>query len=449
MLADAGIPLELMPRTAPLDPLDSAFCSPEELAGRPIDARSNVFSLGVLLRTTLRASANGSGKVPEAAESVIERATAARPEKRYPGPKDFMIAAAAALDVQVRVRPERNAEGVPAPPEPLPEPEPAPKRPRQARDRPQRAKPGPVLKEAPPAEPAPSSRAPSKARGRAPEPVAERRSMPVPPRRRLRGRSRPRLRMPQLSLPSLPRLSLPSPRRVRLNLAGVPRPRPPRLSLRAILRDYVRLPALAAKRVRSEPSMRALGVAVALATCVIGGLLLAKLVDGDQDGGAQISSAALSVQLPDGWDTTKVEPEPSIALSAPVAAAPLGESGTGLVAGRVEDPAELDKRLSAESTQRTEVTLGRLEAWRYSGLEPEQGLAAVAYLAPTSDGSVLVICHARRPVAPERLRECEAIASTIVLRGARPAALASVGEGRARGERRDGQAPRRAPGRPP
>ena len=233
VLADTGIPLELMPRTAPLDSLDSAFCSPEELAGRPIDARSNVFSLGVLLRTTLRASANGSGDVPEAAERVIERATAARPEKRYPSPKDFMIAAAAALDVQVRVRPERNAERLEARPEQVPEPEPAPKPPRQARHRPQRAKPRPVPKEAPPAEPAPSSRAPSDARGRAPEPVAERRSHPVPPRPRLRGRSRPRLRMPRARLPALPRLSLPSMPRLRLNLAGVPRPRPPRLPPRA------------------------------------------------------------------------------------------------------------------------------------------------------------------------------------------------------------------------
>jgi hypothetical protein len=112
-----------------------------------------------------------------------------------------------------------------------------------------------------------------------------------------------------------------------------------------------------------------------------------------------------------------------------VAAAPLGESGTGLVAGRVGDAAELDKRLNAEATGRSEVTLGRLQAWRYSGLEPETGVEAVAYLAPTSDGSVLVICHARRPVAPRRLDQCEAIAGTIALRGARPAALASLGEG--------------------
>jgi hypothetical protein len=174
--------------------------------------------------------------------------------------------------------------------------------------------------------------------------------------------------------------------------------------------------------------MRAFGIVVALTACVIGGLLLARLA-GEEDGATQLSSAALSVELPDGWDSTKVDREPSIALSASVAAAPLGERGTGLVAGRVDDAAALDKRLSDEATQRTEVMLGRLEAWRYSGLEPERGLAAVAYLAPTSDGSVLVICHARRQVAPERLGQCEEIAATIALRGARPAALASVGEG--------------------
>jgi hypothetical protein len=188
------------------------------------------------------------------------------------------------------------------------------------------------------------------------------------------------------------------------------------------------MPALIGPRVRSQPSVRALGVVVGLAACVIGGLLLAKLVE-EKDGATQLSSGALSLQLPDGWGGTMVDREPSIALSAPVAAAPLGESGTGLVAGRVEDADELDKRLSGEATQRTEVSLGSLEAWRYSGLEPESGLAAVAFLAPTSDGSLLVICHARRRVAPDRLRECEGIASTIALRGARPATLAGVEEG--------------------
>jgi hypothetical protein len=221
-------------------------------------------------------------------------------------------------------------------------------------------------------------------------------------------------------------------------------PRPPS---RSTLRGYLRPPALPGTRVPSEPSLRAFGVAVALVGCVIGGLLLARIV-GEEEGSTRIASSALSVQLPEGWDSTQVDGDSSIALSAPVAAAPLGENGSGLVAGRVDDPVALDERLSADAARRTAVRLGRLQAWRYSGLQPEAGLAAVAYLAPTSEGSLLVICHARRSAAPERLHQCEGIAATIALRGARPATLASVGEGQhavsevmdaLRGERQEGR----------
>jgi len=400
VLADAGIPLELMPRTLRTGDPEAAFQSPEERAGDPIDARSNVYSLGVLLRAVLDRPV--SSGLPKQVEAVIAQATAAVPAQRYAGPKEFIVAAAGALGVRIRQRPGGGtelvrvaAEGVaaagqaPAPPKPS---KPTPPR------RPPRA----------PSAPGPPHRAP------APEPSRSRRpavALPSLPRRSVRRPSIPR---PHLRLPSIPRphWRLPSIRWPPLRLS----------------RPQLGMPAVSGLRQRAQPSLRALGVAAALATCVIGGLLLARLVE-DEEGGTQISSSALSVQLPEEWDGTKVARDSSIALSAPVAAAPLGESGTGLVAGRVEDAAELDERLGAEATRRAEVRLGRLQAWRYSGLQPEPGLAAVAYLAPTSDGSLLVICHARRPVAPARLKECERIASTIALRGARPATLASLVEG--------------------
>jgi hypothetical protein len=424
VLADTGVPLELMPRTLrPGDP-EAAFRSPEERAGKPIGARSNVYSLGVLLRAVLDRPV--SSGLPKRVEMVIAQATATDPERRYAGPRDFMIAAVKALGLQIRQRPGGGTEFVRVLPEaPAAAQPPKPAEPARRRK--------PLSASAPPdPEPAPEpvrSRqpAPEPARSRqpAPEPVPAPKPAPEPARSRQPAFSLPRLPRPSLPRPSLPRpsLRLPSIPRPHLRLPAVPRPRIPRPR-----KPQLRMPALIGPRVRSQPSVRALGVVVGLAACVIGGLLLAKLVE-EKDGATQLSSGALSVQLPDGWGGTMVDREPSIVLSAPVAAAPLGESGTGLVAGRVKDAAELDKRLSGEATQRTEVSLGRLEAWRYSGLEPESGLAAVAFLAPTSDGSLLVICHARRRVAPDRLRECEGIASTIALRGARPATLASVGEG--------------------
>jgi hypothetical protein len=370
ILADTGIPLELMPRTLRAGDPEAAFRSPEERAGEPIDARSNVYSLGVLLRAVLDRPV--SSGLPKQVEAVIAQATAPDPEKRYAGPGEFIVAAVKALGLRILQRPGGGTELVRVTPE-------APVRPAAA--------------------PAPKPPQPKPPRTRQPQPKPP--PKPAAPRK------------PRPTLPSIPRPTLPS----------IPRPTPPKLP-----RPHLRMPAIPAPRLPSQPSIRVLGVAVALVVCVIGGLLLADLV-GEKDGSTQISSSALSVQLPEGWDGTMVDRDSSIAMSAPVAAAPAGESGTGLVAGRVKDPADLDKRLSAETASRTEVTLGRLQAWRYSGLEPEKGLSAVAYLAPTSDGGVLVICHARRRIAPERLDQCERIAATIALRGARPATLASVGEG--------------------
>jgi hypothetical protein len=392
ILADPGIPLELMPATIRAGDPEAAFRSPEERAGEPIDARSNVYSLGVLLRALLDRPV--SSGLPKQVEAVIGRATAADPARRFAGPKEFIVSALKALGLRIRQRPEGGIELVR------------------------------VGSEAPAQPPVAAPPKPAQPKKPAPEPRPSR---------------RPALALPTVPRPNLPRPSLPRPN---LSVPSIPRPRLPR-----VRRPRLRMPAIPGPRVSSQPSIRALGVAVALAVCVIGGLLLAKLV-GQEDGGTQISSSALSVQLPEGWDGTRVNREPSIALSAPVAAAPLGESGTGLVAGRVADAAELDKRLNEEATGRAEVTLGTLQAWRYSGLEPERGVEAVAYLAPTSDGSVLVICHARRPVAPKRLQQCEAIAGTIALRGARPATLASLGEGeralsgvmdKLRSERRSGR----------
>ena len=422
ILADTGVPLELMPRTLRAGDPEAAFRSPEERAGRPIGARSNVYSLGVLLRAVLDRPV--SSGLPKQVETVIARATATDPERRYAGPREFIVAALRRSGTADPPAPGRRhragsrhggSPGGRSAAAPARATEKAPARGEAAAAR-ARAGAGPLATARSGARPLAKARA-----GAAPARETPRRSRPAranPPSLSPACQSRP------CRGPACPgrRCAFP---RSRDRTFGSPPFRVRGSQSRGSRNSAAPLIARGASR----PSVRALGIVVALAACVIGGLLLAKLV-GEKDGGTQLSSAALSVQLPDGWDGTKVDREPSIALSAPVAAAPLGESGTGLVAGRVEDAAELDKRLSAESTQRTEVTLGRLEAWRYSGLEPEQGLAAVAYLAPTSDGSVLVICHARPRVAPDRLRECEAIASTIVLRGARPAALASVGEGR-------------------
>ena len=90
----------------------------------------------------------------------------------------------------------------------------------------------------------------------------------------------------------------------------------------------------------------------------------------------------------------------------------------------------LDRRFRAEG-MRSEMRLGRLPAWRYTGLSPRPGLTATAYLAPTTGDSLLVICHARSADARAVLPQCEKIASTVTLRGERPVSLARVSSAQA------------------
>ena len=169
VLADTGVPLELMPRTLrPGDP-EAAFRSPEERAGKPIGARSNVYSLGVLLRAVLDRPV--SSGLPKQVEMVIARATATDPERRYAGPRDFIIAAVKALGLQIRQRPGGGTEFVRVPPEaPAAAQRSRPSQPRPASGGSARARRGRRTPEPAP-EPARSPQARAEAARRAPKPA--------------------------------------------------------------------------------------------------------------------------------------------------------------------------------------------------------------------------------------------------------------------------------------
>jgi hypothetical protein len=122
VLMDLGIPPELL-RRVPLeqDP-DIAFRSPEELAGKPVDLRSSVYSLGALLFTALRGLPpqagtfdNHSPRTAEArtrpsdrrptlspeVEAVVARAMATDPAERFASPKALARATAAAVGAEL------------------------------------------------------------------------------------------------------------------------------------------------------------------------------------------------------------------------------------------------------------------------------------------------------------------------------------------------------------
>ena len=504
ILADSGIPLDLLPPdTSPDDPA-AAYRSPEELAGLPIDARSNVYSLGAVFLATLTAPDGERLALPAPANAVVGRAMANEPDKRYANPREFIVTMTSASGLRRRAgkdgkrsppaAPEREAAavtdrsrppgpsasaravGLPksgkAPPAPAhgesPETRPRPL-PDEGESRPAPVRGGPTIDALPMVrpgaaahqsvstrhKPAQTTRR-SEARPPLPSPAAVRtrpeRRVGSP--RRETPHSRPRLRvptlprltvpsMPRLSVPSLPRLSVPS--LPRLSVPSLPRLQAPSLArgrapgatgLRATAKSRLSLPTLPRLRVPDIARLQAparIGAAATLfGLAVIGFFLVGMLLGrhtGDEPQPAPIERSSFAVELPSGWGETKVASAGAIELSAPVAAAPRGEGGAGLVVARVPDIVMLDRRFRAElgaQGQRTEIRLGRLQAWRYAGLRTKRGLVATAYLAPTTGNPLLFICHATPSDARARLAECEDIGSTVALRGERPASLAAV-----------------------
>lgn len=131
ILADPGMPAELSGRPPNGDDPEAVYRSPEEQAGRPVDLRSNVYTLGVLLSTAL--SGGPPTRLPDAPtamDAVIAWATDVEPARRYSGPEELMFAAADALasDEAARSsteaatarakRRQRTARTRPAPPRP-------------------------------------------------------------------------------------------------------------------------------------------------------------------------------------------------------------------------------------------------------------------------------------------------------------------------------------------
>jgi serine/threonine protein kinase len=80
------------------DPEIAEYASPERLAGRPLDERSDVFSLGAVLHHLLTGvpptlAAEG-GRIPEAMHAVLNRALAPSPARRYQTVAEFVAAIA-------------------------------------------------------------------------------------------------------------------------------------------------------------------------------------------------------------------------------------------------------------------------------------------------------------------------------------------------------------------
>jgi hypothetical protein len=141
------------------------------------------------------------------------------------------------------------------------------------------------------------------------------------------------------------------------------------------------------------------------------------------------STDRLRITFPGSWRRLAAVPEvPGLTLQQPIALAPArAGAGEGLVAGLAPDagayflPPGLLERLPQPPVLDDTVRLGQLEAVRYAGLRPRDFPKPLnVYAVPTSAGVATVACFADEDAAERFLPECERVASTLGLTGARP-----------------------------
>jgi hypothetical protein len=165
----------------------------------------------------------------------------------------------------------------------------------------------------------------------------------------------------------------------------------------------------------------------AIAASALSGIALGRAFE-PEEGPSSVSRSGLTVQLPGGWEPADVDPDlPKV--SSAIAAVPSGEAGAGFLAGKLSSLAAAERildRVQRESDGRTQVRLGRLDAWQYAGLRPRPHVVGTGYVVPTTGGAVLGICLASANEAPVRLAECKRAATTLVVRRERPRTLSSA-----------------------
>jgi hypothetical protein len=83
-------------------------------------------------------------------------------------------------------------------------------------------------------------------------------------------------------------------------------------------------------------------------------------------------------------------------------------------------PKSFTRRLPGEPKPGDPVALGDLEAYRYVGLKPKGADAPLTvYTVPTTAGVATVVCSAGAQGAAQPLEDCESVATTLELTGAR------------------------------
>lgn len=440
LLADHGIPLDLVGRGTQADDPWLAYRSPEELKGRTPDERSSVYSLGAILLLCVTGAEPPDPRVPAprrripgvstALEKVIRRAMARQPGRRYPNSVALARAAYAA------VRRGEHAENGRASAEPEPSATRRPPR-RVGRDT---------------AQGAPSDGSPHLKQAGRPSPLVEALSRPravaaLAPGGSSHGETPALI----VTLKNGGRSSAPPSER---HAAGTQANRPPqhgrgsvarakrahtaeRAARRAIratrtslthCTDTGRSALARARGPAGSPTARDAFRAQTMMLTTLGllaaaGALGTQVISDDETPPRPftMSAGALSVRIPPGWRQTSLPEGRFGSLSESLAAAPAGRGDVALTVGVIREPVPAESELSSlwpAGSEAVTARLGRLQVSRYAGTPAGRGMTGTAYVLHTTGPSVLITCRA--PVGDRALAACARAASTVRLRGERP-----------------------------
>jgi serine/threonine-protein kinase len=188
-----------------------------------------------------------------------------------------------------------------------------------------------------------------------------------------------------------------------------------------------------ATRSRTVPIL-AVAAALAVVAAVAGYLLGGSGSDSESEGAALTSSASagsLGLSFPNDWKRVAKEPKiPGLDFSEPIVLVSPDAAGARLVAGGIDGsgptllPESFLRRLPKAPSRDDTVKLGRLEAYRYAGLVPKGAAGRVTvYAGQTTGGVAAVACVASPALVAEFGPECERVATTLELSGAKPLPL--------------------------
>jgi hypothetical protein len=399
ILDDPGVPRTLGPRAKVVSPSARGYLSPEELSGGAPVPGSLVYTLGAILRDSVPAD------TPRPLQRVIEQATAEDPDERYEHPGAFAFAAAAAIPGVQALGPRRRrpqSRAAPPRPEPAPMPEPAVGAKKQA------------------GRPAPQ--------GHLRDAMANAAALAT--RVRLPRLNVPRLNVPRLNVPRLtvPRLTVPRVTLPRLNVPrlNVPRLTVPRVTLPRLNVSRLNVPRLSVSRLQ-ERHLAAAGIA---AVAAVGAIAIVPMLGGGGGtaGDARVASAALALDLPSGWEPSRVPGTRGMALAGAVATSS-SDGHARLVVGLARDSAQVRRLVgaaAAEGASPRNVQIGDLEAQRWTNARVSRDTPAALFLGYTSSGPLVAICHQPAGGTSAHGAPCSAVLETLRLTGPRPVSLASV-----------------------